>query len=211
MTQHERLLAGQLFNPNGDELRAAKRMAHLLSAQYNLTNEDDKQLRAEITRKILKQCGENVYFQGPIFFNYGIHTTIGNRCFANYNFCVLDDAPVTIGDHFQAGPNVTIATPMHPLVAAERHGMLDENGEEFKPCYAKPTVIGNDVWLAAGVIVCAGVTIGDGAVVGAGSVVTQDIPPNTLAAGVPCRVIRAITQADSLLNSPDILGPNRVI
>ena len=75
---------------------------------------------------------------------------------------------------------------------------------------AMPVVIGNDCWFGAGVTVCPGVTIGDGCVIGAGSVVTRDIPPMSFAAGVPCRVIRRLTEADSMKNLPDILGGNRV-
>ena len=59
-----------------------------------------------------------------------------------------------------------------------------------------PIVIGNNVWIAAGVIVCAGVTIGDNSVIGAGSVVTRNIPSNVFACGVPCRVVRTITEDD---------------
>lgn len=67
-------------------------------------------------------------------------------------------------------------------------------------------MIGNDVWLGANVVVTGGVTIGDGCVIGAGSVVTRDIPPFSLAAGVPCRVIRQITEKDSLRFRPELLG-----
>ena len=78
-------------------------------------------------------------------------------------------------------------------------------------CYAKPVHIGNDCWLGANVVVCPGVTIGDGCVIGAGSVVTRDVPPMSFAAGNPCRVIRAITEADSMVNKPEILGGCSVI
>lgn len=78
-------------------------------------------------------------------------------------------------------------------------------------CYAKPVHIGNDCWLGASVTVCPGVTIGDNCVIGAGSVVTRDIPSNSFAAGVPCKVIREITDADSMKYKPEILADNRVI
>lgn len=210
MTEEEKIFAGQLFDPKCRELGEIKRVSHVLCSKYNQSSEDDKELRAEITKKILKKCGENVYFQGPIFFNYGCHTSIGNKFFANYNFCVLDDAPVTFGDNAMIGPNVTIATPMHPLIASERRSMINESGDAFGPCYAQPTAIGNDVWIAAGVVICAGVTIGEGTVIGAGSVVTHDIPSGVFAAGSPCRVIRKITDADSMKNKPEILGCNRI-
>ena len=125
-----------------------------------------------------------------------MHTKVGSNFFANYNFIVQDDGGVTIGDNFMAGPNVTLSTPLHPLSGRQRQGMVNEKGETFIPCYAKPITIGDNVWLGTGVVVCAGVTIGDGAVIGAGSVVTYDIPAGVLAYGVPCRVVREITEED---------------
>lgn len=195
MTEHEKIFEGKMFSPRSDELRAVKHKAHNLCTEYNMLTEDNPR-RAEIIHEMLGSHGEGVNFQGPVHFNYGMHTKVGSNFFANYNFTVQDDGGVTIGDNFMAGPNVTLSTPLHPLSGKQRRGMINEKGESFVPCYAKPIVIGDDVWLCAGVTVCAGVTIGDGAVIGAGSVVTHDIPPNVLAYGVPCRVIREITEED---------------
>ncbi len=195
MTEHEKIFAGKMFNPRGAELKAVKHKAHNLCVEYNMLTEDNPR-RAEIIHEMLGAHGESVNFQGPVQFNYGMHTKVGSNFFANYNFIVQDDGGVTIGDNFMAGPNVTLSTPLHPLSGKQRAGMVNEKGETFIPCYAKPITIGNDVWLCAGVIVCAGVTIGDGAVIGAGSVVTHDIPAGVLAYGVPCRVIREITEED---------------
>ena len=78
-------------------------------------------------------------------------------------------------------------------------------------CYAKPVTVGNNCWFGANVVVCPGVTIGDNVVIGAGSVVTRDIPANSFAAGNPCRVIREITEADSMAHKPEILADNAVI
>lgn len=61
---------------------------------------------------------------------------------------------------------------------------------------AKPITIGNNVWIGTGAIILAGVTIGDNAVIGAGSVVKRDIPANVIAVGVPCKVLREITEQD---------------
>ena len=71
--------------------------------------------------------------------------------------------------------------------------------------YARPIVIGDNCWIAGNVTVCGGVTIGEGTVIGAGSVVTHDIPQGVIAAGVPCRVIRKLTEADRLENHPELL------
>lgn len=67
--------------------------------------------------------------------------------------------------------------------------------------YGKPITIESDCWIAANVVICAGVTIGEGCVIGAGSVVTRSVPPHSLAAGTPCRVIRELTEADRMPES----------
>ena len=68
------------------------------------------------------------------------------------------------------------------------------------------TVVGNDVWIGQNVTVMPGVHIGDGAVIAADSVVAKDVPPYCVAGGNPCRVIREITQADSMAHKPEILA-----
>jgi len=211
MTEEERILRGILFCPGDPELRAIKLRAHNLSSLYSRTLEGETEERERLLRQILGRMGRNCFMQGPIFFHYGVHTEIGDNFFGNYNLTVQDDAKVVIGDDVNCGPNVTIVTPSHPLVASERRAMLDGGGAVKHLCYARPVTIGSDVWLGANVTVCGGVTIGNGSVIGAGSVVTRDLPPNSLAAGVPCRVIREITAADSMRNHPEILADCRVI
>ncbi|WP_433921259.1 sugar O-acetyltransferase [Paenibacillus taichungensis] len=211
MTEEERIFNGILFSPGHPDLKAIKLRSHNLSSQYSRTFEDQTEEREALLMQILGRKGERCFIQGPIFFHYGVHTEIGNHFFANYNLTVQDDAKVTIGDHVSFGPNVTIVTPVHPFIASERRQMLDQNGEPKSLCYAKPVTIGNDVWISANVTVCGGVTIGDGCVIGAGSVVTQDIPEGSFAAGVPCRVIRPITESDSMRYKPEILADCSVI
>jgi len=162
-------------------------------------------LRSEILADIFAQLGEGGFLQGPIYIHYGTHTKIGKRLFANFNFTIQDDTFVTIGDDCNFGPNVTIVTPIHPLLPDERRGLVMSDGTQKRVCHAKPVRIGNDCWFGAGVTVCPGVTVGDNCVIGAGSVVTRDIPAGSFAAGVPCRVIREITEADSVRNIPGLL------
>ena len=97
------------------------------------------------------------------------------------------------------------------MLPDERNLMQTATGEKKRLCYAKPVSIGSNCWFGAGVTVCPGVTVGDNCVIGAGSVVTRDIPANSFAAGVPCRVIREITEADSMRHKPEILADNRVL
>ena len=209
MREEEKINAGILFCPGDPELKAIKLKAHKLDLDYNNTYEDEVERRAAILAELLGEFGEGSFIQGPIQFHYGVHTRIGKRFFGNFNLTVQDDAAVTIGDDCNFGPGVTIVTPIHPMLPNERNAMQNAKGERKRFCYAKPVKIGNSCWFGANVTVCPGVTVGDNCVIGAGSVVTRDIPANSFAAGVPCRVIREITEQDSMKYKPEILSDNR--
>ena len=211
MTEDEKRAAGGLFSPADPELKAIKRRAHRLNQDYNRTYEDETEVRAAILSELLGELGEGSFLQGPITFHYGCHTKIGKGVFINFNMTVQDDAEVTIGDGCDFGPNVTIVTPVHPMLADERKAMVNECGEVKRLCYAKPVRIGKNCWICANTTILPGVTVGDNCVIGAGSVVTRDIPANSFAAGNPARVIRSLTAADSMEQKPEILGENRVI
>lgn len=200
MTEEERLFSGKLFASGVPELIEKKNKSHRLSQEYNNLFEDQAQERQQVLKELLAEIGEGTFMLGPIHFHYGYHTRVGKGCFMNFNFTVQDDAPVTIGDHCNFGPNVTIVTPLHPMLGKERRGLKCSDGVERFLCYAKPVTIGDDCWFGAGVIVCPGVTIGENCVIGAGAVVTKDIPANSFAAGVPARVIRPITEEDAISN-----------
>ena len=90
--------------------------------------------------------------------------------------------------------NVQIYTATHPVNISDR--LLDNwsynNPHAFFNTYALPVTIEDNVWIGGGVIILPGVTIGKNSVIGAGSVVNKSIPPNSLAVGNPCKVIRKI-------------------
>ena len=211
MTEYEKLKSGVLFFPGDPELKAIKLKAHKLNIDYNKLYEDQTDERNTILKQLLGALGRGSFLQGPITFHYGVHTKIGDRVFINFNFTVQDDAEVTIGNDCNFGPNVTIVTPVHPMLPDERKAIKRADGEIKRLCYAKPVTIGNDCWFGANVVVCPGVSVGDGCVIGAGSVITKDIPSNCFAAGNPCKVIRVLTEADSMAHKPDILADNSVI
>ncbi|MFQ6828652.1 MAG: maltose acetyltransferase domain-containing protein [Acutalibacter sp.] len=161
--EEERIFQGIVFCPGDPELVALKLRTHNLNVDYNNTYEDEYEKRAAILGEILGEMGEGTRIQGPIAFHYGKHTKIGRNFFGNFNLTIQDDGEVTIGDRCNFGPNVTIVTPIHPMVPEERNALLGPDGKPKRLCYAKPVHIGSDVWLGANVVVCPGVTIGTAA------------------------------------------------
>jgi acetyltransferase-like isoleucine patch superfamily enzyme len=125
----------------------------------------------------------NVIIRRPFQTNYGLNTHLGKDVFINMDCTILDCAPVTIGDGTFIAPKVGIYTASHPIEAMPRSKWIE---------LAKPVEIGKQCWICAGVTIRPGVKIGDRAVIGAGSVVTKDIPPDVLAYGNPCKVIKLI-------------------
>lgn len=198
MTEEEKMLAGKLYDASDEALAVKRLRAHKLSKDYNDTYEDETAKRAEILKVLLPNLGKNSALQGPVQFDYGVNITFGDNFYANFNFTVLDCCPVTIGHDVFFGPNCSLMPPIHPLLPEERRLRTKEDGSVYDLEYAAPITIGDNCWIAANVTVCGGVTIGSGCVIGAGSVVTRDIPSGVFAAGNPCRVIREITEKDSI-------------
>lgn len=198
MTEKEKMLTGQLYDPSDPELSQLRLKARKLARRYNMTDEDEREERYKILKELLPDTTEMPDLQAPVYFDYGCNTYFGKCSGANFHFTCLDVCPVHIGDNVMIGPNVTIATPMHPLLPEERNCRVREDGSIYNLEYAKPVIIENDCWLAANVVVCGGVIIGEGSVIGAGSVVTKSIPPHSLAVGSPCRVVRKITEKDRM-------------
>jgi maltose O-acetyltransferase len=184
VSEKDRMLAGQLYDPLDPELVRARERARNLCQDLNATREADQETRRRILTALLGAGGESVWMQPPFFCDYGSNILLGQRVFFNFNCVVLDVCRVTVGDYTLFGPAVQIYTATHPMNAE-----LRRNQE-----YAKPVEIGSDVWVGGGVILCPGVKVGSRSVIGAGSVVTRDIPEGVFAAGNPCRVIRSITE-----------------
>ena len=202
---------GLMFSPAEKWRVDAKRKAHALNQRFNALSEEDLEERNAVLKELFGELKEGVSFNAPIRFHYGIHTKIGKGSFFNFNFTCQDDGNVTIGENCNFGPNVTVTTAMHPLLAEERLSMMGPDKVAQKLCWAEPVVIEDNCWICAGVTILPGVTIGKNSVIGAGSVVNRSIPSDCLAAGNPCRVIRKLGEKDSLKNRPDILGDCSVI
>lgn len=204
MNETEKMFAGKIYNPFCEGMPEARRRAHELCQKYNQILESDETLREAILSELMPEHGKGVYLQGPIQFDFGTHIKMGNNSYANFNFCVLDENRVTIGDNVFIGPNCSILTPIHPLCHEDRNIFHDvKTDADINIEYSAPVVIEDNCWLGGSVTVLPGVTIGEGCVIGAGAVVTKSIPANSLAFGNPCRVIRAITEEDRLSNHPE--------
>ena len=109
MTEEEKIFAGKLFDARTKELRDIKHKAHILCQKFNQMDEYDP-ARLPVIREFIGKIGGKYYFQGPIQFNYGSHTFIGEKFFCNFNLNVMDDARIFIGDNVMFGPNIHIGS-----------------------------------------------------------------------------------------------------
>ncbi len=196
-TEKEKMSNGLIYNPTDPELVACRMKARTLADKFNRTKACELKKRQRLIEKIFPYHGKNPFFEPNIRVEYGFNTVFGDNFYMNFDCKPLDVAKIVIGDNVMFGPGVTVATPLHPMVAEERIAKEREDGF-YDLEYAAPIKIGSNVWIAANVTVCGGVTIGDDCVIGAGSVVTRDIPSGCFAAGVPCRVKRQITEKDKI-------------
>lgn len=155
--------------------------------EYNKLNPNDVEAQHRILKGLLGHMGSKVIITPPFWCDYGYNITIGDYFYANHNMVITDGAPVSFGDNVFIAPNCCFTTGEHAIDPEMRKAGVE---------VASPITVGNNVWIGAGAVVLAGVTIGDNSVIGAGSVVTKDIPDNVVAVGVPCKVLRPITEED---------------
>lgn len=190
-TEHEKMLAGDLFLSPDPELIAIGNRARQRTLALNATPREQAPERIAILKSLFGRFGRS-WIESPFSVDYGVNVEIGDFSFVNMNCTFLDCARITIGNRTAIGPGVHLVTASHPIDPLERTIPYPADREmPFRAVgYAEPIVIGDDVWIGAGAIVLPGVTIGSGAVIGAGSVVTRSIPPNAVAYGNPCRVAR---------------------
>ncbi len=187
MTEKEKMLKSLPYKAFGEELTGERQHAKEMLFEYNNLRPGDIDKRNEILKGLFGKAGRNFYIEPPFWCDYGYNIYIGKNFYANYNCIILDCCKVSIGDNVMFAPNVCLFTAGHPVHSEPRNDALE---------YALPITIGDNVWIGGGAIVNPGITIGDNSVIGSGSVVTKDVPPNSIAVGNPCRVIRAITDED---------------
>jgi maltose O-acetyltransferase len=183
-TEKQKMISGEPYNAMDPQLVAERLQARKLTQQLNHLPVDSPEEERQAIKQALFNQETDVYVTPPFFCDYGYNIKLGSKVYFNFNCVVLDVAPVTIGNNVLFGPAVQVYTATHPLDAAERRSGIES---------ARPIVIEDDVWIGGGAVICPGITIGARSVIGAGSVVTRDIPPDSLATGSPCRVIRKIS------------------
>ena len=193
-TERERMLAGEFYDSRDPELLALAQRARALLARFNASAATDGPGRRALLDQLLGTAGPGVWIEPPFFCDYGAHITIGAGTFINVNCVLLDSAEIRIGEEGLLGPGVQLLTAHHPLRAADRLSAGRSRDDPRSPyrTQASPIRIGDRVWFGAGTIVLPGVTIGDNVTIGAGSLVTEDLPPDVLAFGHPCRVQRTL-------------------
>ncbi|MCU1355160.1 MAG: hexapeptide repeat-containing transferase [Acidimicrobiales bacterium] len=120
----------------------------------------------------------------PIHVQHGLNTRLGRNVFINQGCTLMDIGGIDIGDDVMIGPNVSLITAGHPLEPSLRRTGIT----------AAPISVERNVWIGAGAIVLQGVTVGEDAVVGAGAVISRDVPPATLVAGAPARIVRRLDE-----------------
>lgn len=188
MTNYERMKAGLIYDPADPEI-AAKQGAYLEKLfDFNNLRPTDIEGKTRYMKETFAGCGEGCYIELPFHANWGgrnVH--FGSFVYANFGLTLVDDDHIFVGDRVKFGPHVTITTAGHPVDPELRARGLQFNRE---------VRIGNNVWVGAGALIMPGVTVGDNSVIGAGSVVTRDVPPDVVAVGVPCRVLREIGDRD---------------
>lgn len=182
-TEWQKMVSGEEYQADDPEIIRVLNLTKDAVRAYNQIQPTRLEEREAAIRKIIGKCGEKPFFNQPFLCDYGVNIRVGDRFFANFNFTVLDEAYVTIGDDVFIGPNVSLYTACHSTDPVERNSRRE---------WAEPITIGDNVWIGGNVTMLPGVTIGDNCTIGAGSVVTRDIPANSIAVGNPCRVIKKV-------------------
>ncbi len=183
----EKMKAGLWLHAICPEIGGALLRTEELVFRLNQLPPSRREEREAIIRQLFGHVGKSVCIHSPFHCDFGAQISVGDHFVGNFNLTILDEAPVTIGDHVFIGPNVGIYTVNHALLPDQRNAGIMRS---------LPIAIGNNVWIGGHTVVMQGVTIGDNTVIGAGSVVTHDIPAGVVAVGSPCRVLREITEAD---------------
>lgn len=166
-----------------DLMRFYSREAQKITMEINTKYHEPEEMVELFSRLTGKPVDPSFRMFPPFYTDFGKNITIGKDVFINSDCKFQDQGGIEIGDGALIGHSVVLATLNHDLDPAKRQSL-----------HPGKIVIGKGVWIGANATVTAGVTIGDHAVVAAGAVVTKDVPADTIAGGVPARVIKRIDE-----------------
>lgn len=152
--------------------------------EYNRTDPHDMEKRKRLICELFGRVGKNPYVEPFVFCGFGFNIEVGDNFYANNNCHFMDPAKIIFGNNVFIGPDCGFYTAHHPMGYKLRNQLYE---------YAYPITVGDNVWIGGHVTVVPGINIGSNVVIGAGSVVTQDIPDHCVAAGNPCKIIRALS------------------
>jgi maltose O-acetyltransferase len=185
--EKQRMLNGELYDPDDPDLVADRERARDLTRRYNRTTPDERDRRRRLLEDLLGALGDECHVEPPFRCDYGYNIRVGENFYANFDCVVLDVCRVDIGRNCALGPGVHIYAATHPLDATERAA-----GAE----YGAPVTVGDNVWIGGRAVLNPGVSVGDNAVVASGAVVTSDVPEDVVVGGNPATVIRELDSDD---------------
>ena len=193
-TELEKCMAGEWYDCHDKVFLEFKSKTHRLLMKYNSLPYDRKEEKYEVLKEMFGSIGTKVSIGHSFICDYGCNIHIGNNVTVNTGCTFVDCNKITIGNNVLIAPNVQIYTATHPIDLNERLAPVetDDGVDYIRRTFALPVTIEDGCWIGGGVIILPGITIRKGSVIGAGSVVTKNIPPDSLAAGNPCKVIRKI-------------------
>ena len=180
----ERMRAGELLrkdDPNYDQFGDAVTRTIRLCVQMNAAATDVDQVRQQLSEIIGTPIDSSTTVFPPFYTNFGRFISLGRNIFINHACSFLDIGGITIEDDVQIGPRVNLTSENHPLDPTDR-----------KTVIPKAVVIKRNAWIGAGATILPGVTVGENAIVAAGAVVSRDVPANTVVAGIPAKVVKAL-------------------
>ncbi|EGR1311997.1 sugar O-acetyltransferase [Vibrio cholerae] len=183
MTEREKMLSGEYYDPSDAELVKLRLEARLLTEKLNQTSVSCPDKRVEIIKSLLGSTGNNIHIESTFNCDYGLNIHVGENFYANFGCVILDVAEVCIGDNCFIAPQVGIYTATHPIDPIQRNSGLE---------FGKPIRMGNNCWIGGHATINPGVTLGDNVVVASGAVVTKSFGSNVVIGVNPARVLKAI-------------------
>ncbi len=162
-----------------ERVKVATRLSSRLSA---LCLDEAESIREAFEELIGKPVGDLFTLIPPFYADHGLNIRVGRAVFIGHDCTFTGHAAIDIADQVMIAHRVNLVTAGHPVEPGRRRDFIT----------AAPITIGANAWIGAAATILPGVTVGVGAVVAAGAVVVRDVPPATVVAGVPARVVRQL-------------------